>query len=118
MTHGSCMGSPSGFGPVGIRIQDCSLTALELRLVSALESAFLADLAGVGTIGDLTGITTMSFTTTTLTYPTAESSPITTPSIASARMAIMVEADFRAEERARIRGSMGQHRSMDSYLRN
>src|SRR5467141_4259099 len=117
MTHGSCMGSPSGFGPVGIRIQDCSLTALELRLVSALGSAFLADLAGVGTIGDLTGITTMSFTTTTLTYPTAESSLITTPSIASARTSIMV-ADFRVEALAEIRGSMAQPRSMGLLLRS
>src|SRR6266853_5922001 len=101
MIPGLRMESRSGFGRDGIRIQDCSLTAPELRLASALESAFLADLAGAGTIGDLTGITTMSFTTITLTYPTAESSPITTPSIASARTAIMVEADFRAEERAR-----------------
>src|SRR6266404_871787 len=119
MTHGSCMGSPSGFGRDGIRIQDCSLTAPELRLASALESAFLADLAGVGTIGDLTGITTMSFITTTLMFPTAESSPITTPSIASARTSIMVadfrvDTDFRVEALAEIRGSMDQPRSMDS----
>jgi hypothetical protein len=31
---------------------------------------------------------------------------------------LMAEADFRAEALAEIRGSMGQHRSMDSYLRN
>src|ERR1700674_1382457 len=119
MIRGLRMESPSGFGQVGIRILDCSLTALESRLASALEWAILADLAGAGTTGDRTGITTMSFTTTTLTYPTAESSLITTPSIASARTSIMeadfmVEADFRAEERAGVRVSMGQPRSMDS----
>src|SRR5258708_34909803 len=113
MIPGLRMENRSGFGQVGIRIQDCFLTARELRLASALESAFLADLAGAGTIGDRTGITTISFITTTLTDPTAESSPITTPSIASARTAIMV-ADFRAEALAEIRGSMGQRRSMDS----
>src|SRR6266446_8429477 len=110
MTHGSCTESPSGFGQVGIRIQDCSLTARESRLASALESAILAALAGAGTIGDLTGITTMSFTTTTLMYPIAESSLITTPSIASARTSSMVadfrvDTDFRVEALAEIRGS-------------
>jgi hypothetical protein len=83
----------------------------------ALELAISAGLAGDGTTGDLTGITTMSFITTTLMYPTAESSPITTPSIAGARTSIMaadlmVEADFRAEALAEIRVSMDQPRSM------
>src|SRR6266849_652280 len=117
MTLGSCTESPSGFGQVGIRIQDCTLAALELRLGWALELVISAGLVGDGTTGDLTGITTMSFITTTLTYPTVESSPITTPSIAGARTSIMaadfmVEPDFRAEELAEIRGSMDQSRSM------
>ena len=44
----------------------------ESRLASALESASLAGLVGDGTTGDLTGITTMSSSTTTDSYPTAE----------------------------------------------
>src|SRR5713226_5814208 len=119
MIRGLRLESPSGFGQVGIGIRDCSLRARESRLASALESAILADLAGAGTIGDLTGITTMSFITTTLTFRTAESSLITTRSTASARTAIMVvdfmvEADFRAEALAEIRGSTDQLRNMDS----
>jgi hypothetical protein len=117
------MESPSGFGQAGIRIRDCFLTARELGLGWALELAISAGLVGDGTTGDLTGITTMLFITTTLTYPTAGSSPITTPSIAGARTSIMVadfmvEADFRAEALAEIRGSMDQLRSMDSQPRN
>src|ERR1700675_2344903 len=116
---GFVLESPSGFGQVGIRIQDCSSTALESRLGSAFESAILAGSAGAGTIGGLTGITTMSFITITLTFRTAESSLITTPSIARARTAIMladfmVEADFRAAAPEEIRGSMDQPRNMDS----
>src|SRR6266852_3164694 len=123
MTRGSRMGNLSGSGRVGIRIRDCFLAARESRLGWALELAISAGLVGDGTIGDLTGITTMSFITTTLTYPTAESSPITTPSIAGARTSIMaadfmVEPDFRAEALAEIRGSMDQPRSMDLLLRN
>jgi hypothetical protein len=113
------MESLSGFGQVGIRIQDCTLPARALHLGWALESAISADSVGDGTTGDLTGITTMSFITTTLTYPTAESSPITTPSIAGARTSItlagfMAEADFRAGVLAEVRVSMGHPRSMDS----
>src|SRR5467141_1947034 len=100
MIPGLRMESPSGFGQVGIRIQDCFLRARELRLDLALELVILAGSAGAGTIGDPTGITTMSFITTTLMCPTAESSLITTPSIAGARTPIlvadfMVEVDFR-----------------------
>src|SRR6202790_3662094 len=118
MIHGLRMESPSGFGQAGSGIRDCSLRARASRLGWALESAILADLVGDGTTGHRTGITTMSFITTTLMCPPAESSLITTPSIASARTAIMVadfmvEADFRAEALAEIRGSTDQLRSMD-----
>jgi hypothetical protein len=123
------MESPSGFGQVGIRIQDCTLPARELHLGWALESAISAGSVGDGTTGDLTGITTMSFITTTLTSPTAGSSLITTPSIA--RMETItaadfrVDTDFRAAALAEIRGAMVQPsnmdlqpHSMDSQLRN
>jgi hypothetical protein len=92
-------------------------------LASASELVILAGLVGDGTTGDLTGITMMSSITTTLTYPTAESSSITTLSIASAGTSItlagfMPEADFRVGALAEIRGSMDQSRSMDSQPRN
>src|ERR1700720_1513178 len=117
------MASLSGFGRVCIRIQDCSLRARESRLALALESAILAGSAGAGTIGDPTGDTILLFTTITPTFPTAESSPITTPSITHAGTSIALagckaEADFRAGVLAEVRVSMGQHRSMDSYPRN
>jgi len=105
------MESLSGFGRVGIRIQDCSLRARESRLALALESAILAGSAGAGTIGDPTGAAILLFTTITPTFPTAESSPITTPSITHA-------GTFRAGVLAEARVSMGQHHSMDSYPRN
>jgi hypothetical protein len=76
------MESPSGFGPAGIGIQDCSLTVRELSLASGLESASLAGLAGDGDTGDTIGITTGSFSTTAPTVPTAEFSPTATTSIA------------------------------------
>src|ERR1700730_722340 len=123
MIPGLRMESLSGFGQVGIRIQDCTLPARELHLGWALELAILADLVGDGTTGDLTGITTMSFITTTLTYPTAKSSPITTLSIAGVRTPIMladfrVDTDFKAEALAEIRGSAVQPRNTDLQLRN
>src|SRR3984893_14942263 len=110
MIPGLRMESLSGFGQVGIRIQDCTLPARELHLGWALELAILADLVGDGTTGDLTGITTMSFITTTLTYPTVESSPITTPSIVGVPTSIMeadfmVETDFRVAALVEIPGS-------------
>src|SRR5260370_13108364 len=109
----------SGFGRAGIRIKDCSLRARESRLALALESAILAGSAGAGTIGDPTGATILLFTTITPTFPTAESSPITTPSITHAGTSItlagcMAEADFRAGVLAEVRLSMGQHHSLDS----
>ena len=83
------MASPSEFGRAGIGIRDCTLPGRELRLASALALATSAVLAGVGTTGDMTGITTASPSTTTATFPTAESSSIVTTSIAA--------ADFMAE---------------------
>src|SRR5258707_2861498 len=84
MTLGSCMESLSGSGRAGIRIRDFTLPVRELRLASALESASLGGMAGVGTTGDTTGITTELFTTTTPTSLTAEFSSIATMSIAAA----------------------------------
>src|SRR5258706_12033857 len=84
MTRGSCMGSLSESGPAGIPIQDCFSAARELRLAWALESAISAGFAGGGTTWGLTGITTMSFLNTTLSYSTTEYLPITTPFIAAA----------------------------------
>jgi hypothetical protein len=52
----------------------------------------MAGLVGDGTTGDLTGITTVSFTTTTRTSLTVESSSTETTSIAPADLG--VEADF------------------------
>src|SRR5260370_7307230 len=101
----------SGFGRAGIRIKDCSLRARESGLALALESAILAGSAGAGTIGDPTGATILLFTTITPTFPTAESSPITTPSITHA-------GTSRAGDLAEVRGSMGKHHSLDSYPRN
>src|SRR5712691_385250 len=119
MIPGSCMESLSGSGQDGIGIQGCTLPDRELRLAWALASASLAVLAGAGTTGDMIGITTVSFSITTPTYPTAESSPITTPSITRAATSIMAEVDFRAGTRAEARGSMGpKDRSMDSQPHN
>src|ERR1700674_943992 len=110
MTLGWCMESPSGSGQAGIRIQDSFLVVRELPLASALESASLVGLAGGGTTGDMIGITTASFTTTIPTYPTAEFSSITTPSIALADF--MVEEDFTAAPLPAV--STAPHRNMDS----
>src|SRR5260370_29101179 len=101
----------SGFGRAGIRIKDCSLRARESRLALALESAILAGSAGAGTIGDPTGGTILLFTTITPTFPTAESSPITKPSITHAGTSITLAgglggAGFRAGV---LSGSRGYH---------
>jgi hypothetical protein len=69
----------------------------------------MAGLVGDGTTGDMTGITTMSFTTTTRTSPTAEFSSIATTSI--------MPVDFAEEvvftEVLRAAG-VPPHRSTDS----
>src|SRR3989441_13148984 len=79
------MESLSGSGQAGIGIRDCTLQVRVLRLVLALASASLVGLAGVGTTGDLIGITTVSFSIITATSPTAESSSIATTLIARVR---------------------------------
>ena len=96
------MERPSGSGRAGIRIRDFTLPGRELRLASALESASLGGMAGVGTTGDTIGITTELFTTTTPISPTAEFSSIATTSIAADSMELAgftEPADFMAEER-------------------
>jgi hypothetical protein len=70
----------------------------------------------------MTGITTASSSTITVTFPTAESLPIATPSITRAQTSIVatdfaVEADFRAAALGEIRGSADQPRNTDSPLR-
>src|SRR6266481_2461929 len=112
MILGSRMENPSVSGQAGIRIQDCSLPARESRSASALESAILAGLAGVGTIGDPTGATVLLSTTTTPTFPTAESSPITTRSIVGAPTSIMAAVVTPAE----VTGNSVSF--LDSNLRN
>jgi hypothetical protein len=112
------MASPSEFGRAGIGIRDCTLPGRELRLASALALATSPVLAGVGTTGDMTGITTASPSTSTATFPTAESSPIAIPSITPVQAAdFVVEMDFKAAALAEIGDSMDQSR-MDLPLRN
>src|SRR6267143_150431 len=94
MTLGLCMESLSGPGRAGTPIRDSFLLVLESRLGWALESDSMAGLAGDGTTGDQTGITTMSFTTTTRTSLTAEFSSTVTTSIA--REDFAEEVDFEA----------------------
>jgi hypothetical protein len=103
------MESLSGFGQAGIRILDCFLPVRELGLGWALESASMADLAGDGITGDLTGTTTMSFTTTTHTYLTAEFSSIATTSITPADF---MAGDFTVARRPA--DEVSARRSMDS----
>src|SRR3984893_12258213 len=112
MILGSSMENPSGSGRAGIRIRVCSLRDRESRLASASESGSLEDMAGVGTTGDTIGITTESFTTTTPTYPTAESLSTVTTSITS--VDFMAQTDFTA---AALVSTALQHRNMDSRHR-
>ena len=82
----------------------------------------MAGLVGDGTTGDLTGITTISFTTTTPTSREAESSSIATTSIAGERDSIMragfvAEADFMAEARAGVAVLAGLRSRMDLWRR-
>jgi len=67
-----------------------------------LESASLAGLAGAGTTGATIGITTASFTTTTLTYLIAGFSSIATTSIAPVDFMVVA---FPAAEALRHRGT-------------
>src|SRR6266851_8611519 len=104
-----------------------SARASALKSASTMESAAMIEICtrviervviSEDSSGDTTGIATESCSTTTPTYPTAESSLITTRSITRVQISIMaadsmVEADFRAEARAEIQGSMDQPHSMD-----
>src|SRR5258708_28276435 len=63
-------------GQAGTGIRDCTLPGQAWHGVSALESASLAGSVGVGTPGDLIGITTISFFITKAIYPPAEGSSI------------------------------------------
>src|SRR5438132_4997780 len=101
------MESLSGFGQAGIGIRDCTLQVRVLRLVSALASASLAGLAGVGTTGDLIGITTVSFSIITATSPTAESSSIATTLIALVRAAASMAGPVFAAAAQRGGGGLG-----------
>ena len=115
---GSFMARPSEFGPDGTGIQVCTSLGRESRSAWALASASLAATAGDGATGHMTGIATESSSTTTATFPIAESSPIATPLIANAGTSIvaaafMAEMDLKAAAQAEVRGSMDQDHSMD-----
>jgi hypothetical protein len=81
-------------GRDGIRIPDSTLEAPELRLVWALELASLADLAGAGDTGDMTGVATELCSTTTATFPIVEFSSIAATSTTAADF--MAAPDFTA----------------------
>ena len=67
MIPGWCMEPRWLCSPVGIRIRDCSSTAQESLLGWASRLDYLADSAGVGTIGGTIGTTTGESSTTTTT---------------------------------------------------
>src|ERR1700675_5067696 len=101
MIPGSSMERPSGSGPAGSGIPDCTSRGQALPGAWALESVSLAGLAGDGDTGDTIG-TTGSCLTTTATYLTAEFSPIA---------ASITPADFTVAEREDLRvASMDSHR--------
>src|SRR5258708_10094126 len=64
----------SASGQTGTGTRGSTLLGQASDGASASESASLVDLVGVGTTGDLIGITTMSFSTIMGSYRTAESS--------------------------------------------
>src|SRR5437867_3053029 len=94
MILGSSMESPSGFGQAGTGIRGCTSRGQDSHGGWALELASSAGLAGVGDIGDTIGITTGSCSTTTATYPTAESSSTVITSVTPADF--MEPTDFTA----------------------
>src|SRR5947208_4443642 len=110
------MESLSGSGQAGIGIRDCTLQVRVLRLVSALASASLAGLAGVGTTGDLIGITTVSFSIITATSPTAVSSSIATTLIAHVRAAGSMAGPVFAAGARRGVGGLVEAQSRSSRL--
>src|ERR1700758_5132940 len=73
MIPGSFMENPSECGRAGTGIRDCMWKDLGSRLGLVLELASLVGLVGAGGTGDTIGITTGSCSTTTATFPTAES---------------------------------------------
>src|ERR1700756_313596 len=97
MILGLSMESLSASGPAGTGIPDCTSRGQGSHGAWALESVSLAGLAGDGATGDTTGITTASFSTTTVTNPTAESSTIASTSTTQADFT--EPAGFTAEER-------------------
>src|SRR6266851_3237420 len=122
MILGSCMDRLSWPGRAGIRTPGSTFRDQVWFLALASSRLCLAALVGDGITGDLTGSTAISFTTTTATFPTAESSPIATTSIADAQASIMpagfvVEADFRAEARAGVGVSVELPSRMDLWRR-
>ena len=107
-------------GRAGIRILDFTYRDQVSLLALASNRLSLADLGGDGTTGDLTGITTTSFTTTTPTFREAESSSIATTSIAGMQVSIMpagfvAETDFMAGARAGVEVLVGLRSRMDLW---
>src|SRR5438270_12867224 len=101
MILGWFMENPLAFGRAGTGIRDCIWKDREWSSASDLELASSAVSAGAGGTGDTIGITTGSCSTTTPTFPTAESLSTVSTS--------MLPADFTAAIRVSV-----VHRSMDS----
>ena len=86
---------PSDHGLAGTPIPESGMAVLIFRLDSASESVSMADLGGVGTIGDLIGITTMPFITTTGTTrgaPPSTTGTVTTEEEAPAAVSTIAPA--------------------------
>src|SRR5437588_7859884 len=88
MILGWFMENPLACGRAGTGIRDCIWKDLGSRLALVLELVFLAGLVGAGDTGDTIGIATGSCSTTTATFPTAESLSTVSTS--------MLPADFTA----------------------
>src|SRR5260370_24947757 len=90
-------------GQAGTGIRDCTLAGQAWHGVSALESASLAGSVGVGTTGDLIGITTISFLITTAMYPTSECSSIAITSMLPEVDSVVAAASMGEVSQARSR---------------
>src|ERR1700757_3081674 len=90
MIRGLRMEGPLESGPAGMTIPDYFLKGRGLSLVWVSASAFLAGLAGGGTIWGLTGAITTFFLTTSTLNPTAEHFSTTRHSIMAAGASIIV----------------------------
>src|SRR5258708_37335119 len=97
-------------GQAGNGIRDCNLPGQAWHGVSALESASLAGSVGVGTTGDLIGITTISFWITTAMYPTAECSSIAITSMLPEVDSVVAAASMGEISMARPRSTDSPHR--------